>query len=128
VGNHHRKSTGSNNIIIYINKSMEKDSLAYATIELNMEDEQLVLIRSTNNAKSAWNALKMYHEKSNANSLVRLIKRLMNMKLEERSDLEMHIACIAEAFQQLHDISKELKTDDWHVAVLPAVCQKVSVS
>jgi len=60
----------------------------------------------------------MYHEKSNANSLVRLIKRLMSMKLDEGADLEVHIAHIAEAFQQLHDIGKELKTDDWHVAVL----------
>lgn len=30
----------------------------------------------------------------------------------------MHIARVAEAFQQLHDIGKDLKTDDWHIAVL----------
>jgi len=83
-----------------------------------VEDEQLVLIRSTKTAKSAWDSLRMYHEKSNANSLIRLIKRLMSMKLDESADLEMHIAHIAEAFQQLHDIGKELKTEDWHVAVL----------
>lgn len=96
----------------------KKDSFAYATIGLNVEDEQLVLIRNTNTAKTAWNALKTYHEKNNANSLVRLTKRFMNMKLEEGADLEIHIARIAEAFQQLHDIGKELKTDDWHIAVL----------
>lgn len=96
----------------------KKDSVAYATIGLNVEDEQLVLIRNTKMAKSAWDALRTYHEKSNANSLVRLIKCLMSMKLDEGVDLEMHIARIAEAFQQLHDIGKELKTDDWHVAVL----------
>lgn len=96
----------------------KKDSIAYATIGLNVKDDQLVLIRSTKTAKSAWEALRTYHEKSNANSLVRLTKRLMNMKLDEGADLELHIARIAEAFQQLHDIGKESKTDDWHVAVL----------
>nr|XP_012216472.1 PREDICTED: uncharacterized protein LOC105668604 [Linepithema humile] len=82
----------------------KKDSLAYATIGLNVEDEQLILIRNTKTAKSAWEALKTYHEKSNANSVVRLIKRLMNMKLEEGADLEMHVTRIAEAFQQMNDI------------------------
>jgi len=56
-------------------KRRKKDSLAYASIGLNVEDEQLVLIRSTKAAKSAWDSLRMYHEKSNANSLVRLIKQ-----------------------------------------------------
>lgn len=46
------------------------------------------------------------------------MKRLRSMQLNEGADLEIHIAHIAEAFQQLHDIGKELKTDDWHVAVL----------
>lgn len=90
----------------------KKDSLAYATIGLNVEDEQLILIRNTKTAKSAWDALKTYHEKSNANSVVRLIKRLMSMKLEEGADLEMHVTRIAEAFQQMNDIGKELKTED----------------
>jgi len=35
----------------------KKDSLAYASIGLNVEDEQLVLIRSTKTAKSAWDNL-----------------------------------------------------------------------
>lgn len=102
----------------------KKDSTAYATIGLNVEDDQFVHIRGTSSGRSAWEALRTYHERSNANSLVRLIKRLMNMKLDEGADLEMHITRVAEAFQQLHDIGKELKSDDWHTAVLLASLPK----
>jgi len=71
--------------------SMEKERFSCICIGLNVEDEQL-LIRSTKTAKSAWDSLQMYYEKSNANSLVRLIKHFMSMKLDESAELEMYIA------------------------------------
>lgn len=74
-----------------------KNSLAYATIGLNVEDDQLVHLRGKKTGKEAWEVLQHYHEKSNANSLVRLIKRVMSFKLNEGDNVETHIARVAEA-------------------------------
>lgn len=40
------------------------------------------------------------------------------MKLDKGADLEMHIARVTEAFQQLNNIGKDFRTEDWHVTVL----------
>lgn len=47
------------------------------------------------------------------------------MKLDKGADLEMHIARVSfllflctEAFQQLNNIGKDFRTEDWHVTVL----------
>lgn len=91
----------------------------YSTIGLSVEDDQLVHLRGETTAKGAWDALNKYHEKSTANSIVRLMKRVMTLRLEEGADLETHIAEISGAFQQLADIGKKSITpEDWQVAVL----------
>lgn len=95
-----------------------KDQLAYATIGLNVEDDQLVHIRSAKTAVEAWNSLKAYHEKNTTNSKFRLLKSVMAMRLDDGGDMETHVLRINEAFQQMTDLGITMEPDDWKVAVL----------
>lgn len=95
-----------------------KNASAYATIGLNVEDDQSNIIRSTKTAKEAWDALNKYHMKSSANSKVRLLKNLMVMQLDEGGDMELHIARINDIFHQLVDDNKKIELEDLKVATL----------
>lgn len=95
-----------------------KDSKAYAIIGLQIEDDQLVHIRETTTAKDAWDALQAYHEKATVNSKFRLLKNVMRMRLDENGDMEAHIACINESFQQLTDLSTSMTADNWKSAAM----------
>lgn len=95
-----------------------KDASAYATIGLNVEDDQANIIRSKKTAREAWDALMAYHERGSANSKVRLLKNVMAMRLEEGGDIEAHIAKINDAFYQMVEAEKTVNIEDWKVATL----------
>lgn len=65
-----------------------KNQQAFAMIGLNIEDDQLIHIRSSKTARAAWESLQKYHEKGSANTKVRLFKGLMAMKLHDDEDME----------------------------------------
>lgn len=96
----------------------KKDGQGYATIGLNVDDEQLIHIRNAKTAKEAWDALKMYHEKSTPNSSVRCMKQIMRMRLPEGGDMETHLARINELFQQMLDLGSEINPEDWKAATM----------
>lgn len=64
---------------------------ALATISLGCEKSQYSLIRNSNLAREAWQAIRNYHEKKTVYSKVSLIKKIVSKKLEENGDMEKHI-------------------------------------
>lgn len=97
---------------------LKRDASGYSSIGLNVEDEQLTHIRTTKTTKEAWEALRKYHERSTANSKVRLMKQVMRMRLEEGGNMEQHIGQINDAFQQMTDLGFDMKPEDWKAATL----------
>ena len=57
----------------------EKDNEARATIELLVEDNQLVHIRNARSAKGAWTTLQGYHQKATLSSKIFLLKRICRL-------------------------------------------------
>lgn len=68
-----------------------KESQARATIGLLVEDSQLIHIRGTTTAATAWRALQEYHKKSSLSSKVIMLKNLCKIKLSEDGNVEKHI-------------------------------------
>jgi transposase InsO family protein len=95
-----------------------KDQQGLATIGLNVCDDQLIHIRNATTSKEAWTSLQDYHEKSTANSKVRLMKTIMRLRLEEGGDMEAHLGRINELFQQMVDLNIEMKPEDWKSATM----------
>src|ERR1043165_4383060 len=68
-----------------------KDGKARAIIGLQVEDNQLHLVRKQTTAKETWQTLQKYHEKATLSSKVNLLKNLCGLKLTEHGDMENHL-------------------------------------
>jgi hypothetical protein len=85
-----------------------KDRKARASIGLLIEDSQLHLIRKETTAKSTWNALKRYHEKSTLSNKVSLLKKLCAQKLSESGNMEIHLALMEDLIDQLTSLGETI--------------------
>jgi hypothetical protein len=96
-----------------------KDRKARATIGLLIEDSQLNLIRKENTARSTWNALKQYHEKSTLSNKVSLLKRLCALRLAEGGDMEKHLTLLEDLIEQLTSLGETI-AEPLTVALFPS--------
>lgn len=83
------------------------NSKALATISLGCETSQFSLVRNQIFARNAWRELKNYHEKRTVLSMITLIKKVVNKKLEEGGDMARHIQEFDDIFMQMDAV--ELK-------------------
>lgn len=67
------------------------DGTARALIGLNVEDSQLPYVRTTINAKAAWQALKSVHEKATLTNKITVMRQMYDQKMEEGEDLQQHL-------------------------------------
>jgi hypothetical protein len=85
-----------------------KDGKARAIIGLQVEDNQLHLVRKQSTAKGSWQALQKYHEKATLSSKVNLLKKLCGLKLTEHGDMENHLAEMQNLIDQLSSLGETL--------------------
>lgn len=91
----------------------EKDDIARALIGLCVEDGQLVYIRNKATAKLSWNALKEVHERNTLGNKINIMRRICRIRMEENSDMELHVAEMTNLFQKLVDLGENQLTDEW---------------
>lgn len=70
------------------NELKKADDTAHSTIALNIEDDQIPYIRLCKRARDAWNILSDTHEKDTANNRVYLLRKIMNMRIDDGGDVE----------------------------------------
>uniref|UniRef100_A0A2M4CV35 Putative pol polyprotein n=1 Tax=Anopheles darlingi TaxID=43151 RepID=A0A2M4CV35_ANODA len=87
---------------------------AKAIIGLHIEDDQITLIRDCEDAKSAWEALKKFHDNV---SEVYLLKKLTSLTLAEGQSMEQHLSTFSELIQRI-GASGESIPRKWQVAML----------
>lgn len=93
------------------------DNKARATICLMVDDNQLIHVRSEETAKGAWNALKAYHQKSTLSSKVSLLKNVVNQRLQEGGDMEVHVSEMLVKFGKLAALGQKID-DSLQIAIL----------
>lgn len=93
------------------------DRKAKAIIRLMVDNSQINIIRSVTTAKATWDALKSYHEKVSLNNKSAMLRQLINTKLSENGNMELHINTIMELAERLKNMGRKL-ADDLIVAIL----------
>lgn len=87
------------------------DEKAHSTIALNVEDDQIQYIRQCKQARDAWKALKDTHEKDTANNRVFLLRKIMNLRIEDGGNVEAHVIQMNELFQRMLAMGGEITQD-----------------
>lgn len=93
------------------------DEKAHSIISLMIEDSEIQHIRSVKSAKSAWTALKDFHERDTPGTKVRILREIMRQRAEESTNMENHISRITELFQKLFALG-DLKPEMFMSAVM----------
>lgn len=93
------------------------DEQALALIGLCVEDGQLVHIRNKTTAKSAWDALREYHERNTLSNKVTLMRKICELKLKEGGSVEAHLNELTNSFQKLTDLGENQLDESWKVAI-----------
>lgn len=95
------------------------DETARALIALSVEDNQLSLIMNKVCAKSTWNALQEFHEKSTIVNKMTLMRNMFDTKMTESTSIEEHIEEMSNYFQKLHNLGvTAFNNDDIKTAIL----------
>lgn len=87
------------------------DRRAKATLMLMLEDNQLPLVKKCVHARDAYEALKVYHQKTTRSVRVSLLKKLCAINMSKRGDLEQHLLEVDELFERLDSAGTELDKD-----------------
>lgn len=98
-----------------------KDNKCKSYIVQCLEDNQIDLVRDKSTAYSMWKSLEERYEKRGIPGQMILRKRLMNMKLQKESDLEMFLLEFEEIIRQLKVTGAELKEEDLICTLLLAM-------
>lgn len=85
-----------------------KDQKALAIIGLNVEDNQLLYIRSAATAKEAWDKLKEIHERDSVTNIVTLIRQMYATQMAEGSELRIHLDKLLDLFQKIEAIGETI--------------------
>lgn len=70
-------------------------------------------IRNKATAKLSWNALKEVHERDTLSNKINIMRRICRTKMEEGTDMELHVAEMTNLFQKLVDLGENQLTDEW---------------
>lgn len=89
----------------------KQDEKAFATIVNTVEDSQLQHVRSCKTTKEAWGSLKEFHEKDSPGSRVRILRTIMNQRIDENGDIEQHVNKLNELFQKLLAHGDEIRPE-----------------
>lgn len=86
----------------------KKEGKARAYIGLFIEDNQIIHVKNKITAKSMWQALQEYHQKSTLSNKVRLLRRLCRMMLPEGGNMQTHLNAMDECMDQLATLGEPL--------------------
>lgn len=78
------------------------DQTARAIITLSVDDNQLPLIMNLETAKSMWDTLKDFHEKSTVVNKMKLMRNMFDANMKDKHSIEDHIASISGYLQKLN--------------------------
>lgn len=86
----------------------EKDETARALIGLNIENNQLIHVRSQTSVKGAWEKLKEIHENDSVTSIVTLIRQMYSTRIKDGEDLQNHIDKLTSLFLKIADMGETI--------------------
>ena len=101
----------------------KRDRKALATIVLNLEDSQLLHIRSCKSSAEAWSKLEeVFETKSLANRLF-LRRKFFTAQMDEANSMISHINKVRSMAQQLEAIGAEVREEDIVMTLLSSLPQ-----
>lgn len=105
---------------MYLCRSLQiggkKDKKARATINLAIDNSQIVHVKGLNTARETWDAFKAIHERTNFSSKLNLLQKFYRAKLLENGNLIKQITYILEVKDKLSAIGQII--NDSHISAL----------
>lgn len=98
-----------------------REDQALALITLMVENDQLYLLRSAENGRDAWNALRDHHQRNTVSNRSRVMKKLFKTDISPGGSMQEHLQIMCDMIAKFHEMGHPLQEEVAVNAILASV-------